>query len=112
MKVKPVGTKQGLQWILNGVYQFRQNPLVWIILCGTLYAIIATLSFVLELYGLLVFIILFPSGYSSPNHGYISNPSLKLITKMVLTIAMSLRFFSTEYIQRQASHSSPFHRGV
>ena len=61
MKVKPVGTRQGLQWILNGVYQFRQNPLVWIILCGTLYAIIATLSFVLELYGLLVFIILFPS---------------------------------------------------
>ena len=61
MKVKPVGTRQGLQWILNGVYQFRQNPLVWIILCGTLYAIIATLSFVHELYGLLVFIILFPS---------------------------------------------------
>jgi len=61
MKVKPVGTKQGLQWILNGVYQFRQNPLVWIILCGTLYAIIATLSVALELYGLLVFIILFPS---------------------------------------------------
>ena len=58
MKVKPVGTKQGLQWILNGVYQFRQNPLVWIILCGTLYAIIATLSVALELYGLLVFIIL------------------------------------------------------
>ena len=61
MKVKQVGTKQGLQWILNGLYQFRQNPLVWIILCGTLYAIIAALSFVLELYGLLVFIILFPS---------------------------------------------------
>ena len=61
MKVKQVGTKQGLQWILNGLYQFRQNPLIWIILCSALYAIIATLSFVLELYGLLVFIILFPS---------------------------------------------------
>jgi hypothetical protein len=61
MKVKQVGTKQGLQWILNGLYQFRQSPLIWIILCSTLYAIIAILSFVLELYGLLVFIILFPA---------------------------------------------------
>ena len=61
MKVKQVGTKQGLQWILNGLYQFRQSPLIWIMLCSTLYAIIAILSFVLELYGLLTFIILFPA---------------------------------------------------
>ncbi len=60
MKIKQVGTKQGLQWILNGVYQFRQSPLVWIIICSALYIIIATLSYVLQLYGLLVFIILFP----------------------------------------------------
>jgi hypothetical protein len=60
MKVKQVGTKQGLQWILNGLYQFRQSPLIWIILCSALYAIIAILSYALELIGLLVFTILFP----------------------------------------------------
>tara|TARA_Y100001936_G_scaffold94253_2_gene92772 strand:+ start:2200 stop:2946 length:747 start_codon:yes stop_codon:yes gene_type:complete len=60
MKIKQVGTKQGLQWILNGLYQFRQSPLVWIIICSALYIIIATLSYMLELYGLLIFIILFP----------------------------------------------------
>ena len=60
MKVKQVETKQGLQWILNGLYQFRQNPLIWIILCSAMYAIIAILSYTLELAGLLVFTILFP----------------------------------------------------
>lgn len=60
MKVKQVGTKQGLQWILNGLYQFRQSPLIWVVLCSALYAIIATLSYSLELIGLLVFTILFP----------------------------------------------------
>lgn len=60
MKVKQVGTKQGVQWILNGLYQFRQSPLIWIIICSILYAIIAILSYSLELIGLLVFTILFP----------------------------------------------------
>ena len=60
MKIKQVGTKQGLQWILNGLYQFRQSPLIWVILCSALYTIIAILSYSLELIGLLVFTILFP----------------------------------------------------
>jgi len=60
MKVKQVETKQGLQWILNGLYQFRQSPLIWIILCSAMYAIIAILSYTLELVGLLIFTILFP----------------------------------------------------
>ena len=35
MKVKQVGAKQGLQWILSGFYLFRCSPIVWIILCGS-----------------------------------------------------------------------------
>lgn len=34
MKVKQNGTKQGLQWIINGFYLFRCSPVLWIILCG------------------------------------------------------------------------------
>jgi hypothetical protein len=46
MEARYVRGKQGLQWILSGVYFFRQAPLNWILLCFTYLLIGTTLGLI------------------------------------------------------------------
>lgn len=59
MKAKQVGAKQGLQWIMNGFYLFRCNPLIWIILCVSLLSIAVAFSYA-QIIGQIIFTILSP----------------------------------------------------
>ncbi|MGH8744708.1 MAG: BPSS1780 family membrane protein [Burkholderiales bacterium] len=39
MKPRQVAAKQGWQWLVDGFFLFRKNPLIWVILCAILIAI-------------------------------------------------------------------------
>lgn len=59
MEIHQVNAKQGLQWLLSGVYMFARAPLPWIFVCFTLLLIAMAVSLI-PLLGKFIFTLISP----------------------------------------------------